>query len=255
MTTPPTIHDIQATMPRAAWSIGLRHAAPRYLTLHYNGPPVASRGNVQGELAQLQADARYQMRPGALGSATGGDGLQYHVVVLSDGGIYQTRDLDATLWHCGHVQGNRWSLAIHLPLGGTQDATAAQWAGLTQLFDWLRQTYAIPVTRILGHKEWGTSVCPGPTLMRRLISWRTAAPATALARTLTLATATPIYEGPAPTFPIALRGAATLAVGATVPVDAIVTGPLTATDQRWLHLANGVGFIPLGATTGLGGGL
>ncbi len=251
----PTIHDIQATLPHAAWTIGLRHAAPRYLTLHYNGPAVAARGTVQGELSQLRVDASYQMRPGALGSATGGDGLQYHFAVLSDGGIYQTRALDATLWHCGHVEGNRWSLAIHLPLGGPQDATPAQWAGLTHLFDWLRQTYAIPVARILGHTEWGTSVCPGPNLMRRLISWRTTAPATPFTRTLTLKTATPIYEGPATTFPIALQGAATLAAGAPVPVDAIVTGPLTANDRRWLHLANGVGFIPLGATTGLGEGL
>ena len=248
----PLIRDIQAMLPRANWDIGTRTGAPRYTTLHYNGPAVRLRGSQKAELNQLKIDARYHMRPGALGSAKGGDGLQYHFAVLSDGTIYQTRALDSILWHCGHKTGNSWSLSVQLPLGGNQDATDSQWAATTLLFDWLRREFAIPTDRILGHCEWGTKPdCPGPSLLPRLVRWRKAAASTPLHRGFAIARATAIYEGPSPRYPVALRGQATLAPAAAVEVDAIVIGTFEAGDSRWLHLKNGVGFIPLGATAGL----
>lgn len=250
--TPPFIRDIQEALPRAAWTIGTRPGAPRYATLHYNGPAVKLRGDTRAELNQLTIDARYHMRPGGLGSPKGGDGLQYHFAVLSDGAIYQTRALDAVLWHCGHKTGNVWSLSVHLPLGGNQDATASQWAATGILFDWLRRTYAIPTERILGHSEWGTKTdCPGPHLMPRLVRWRASATATRLERGFAILRTTPIYEGPAPRYPVALAGTATLTPAESVQVDAIVVGAYAQGDSRWLHLKNGVGFIPLGATAGL----
>lgn len=177
----PIIHDIRHTLPRATWSIGTRRAPPRYLTLHYNGPLVAER-SPRGELRQLTADARYQMRPGGLGSPKGGDGLQYHYAVGADGTIYQCRDEAATLWHCAHATGNQWSLSIHLPLGGEQDATDEQWASTLALFTWLCARCMIPTGRVRGHQEWSGSQCPGPHLMPRLRTWRSTAPATVLAK-------------------------------------------------------------------------
>ncbi|RRR69564.1 MAG: N-acetylmuramoyl-L-alanine amidase [Candidatus Viridilinea halotolerans] len=247
------IRDIRAHIPRAAWSIGSRAGAPRYLTLHYNGPVVRQR-TPAGEVAQLVANARHHMRPGALGATSGGDGLQYHLAVLSDGDVVQCRDLGDMLWHCGHRVGNPWSLSIHLPLGGQQDATAAQWAQTTQLFDALRTAFAIPKERILGHQEWGRSACPGPLLMTRLVRWRNAAPATPLTQTLTTRTATAIHEGPSSRFPVALTGTAHLAADMPIPVNAILTGTLCDGDIRWLHLRSGLGFVPLSATYGLAEG-
>ena len=51
--------------------------------------------------------------------------------------------------------------------------------------------------------------------------------------------------------PVALAGTATLTPAESVQVDAIVVGAYAQGDSRWLHLKNGVGFIPLGATAGL----
>jgi hypothetical protein len=99
-----------------------RNAPVASATLHYNGPPVGVFGRPQAELYHVIAidTPNHQARIGA-------DSLQYHLVVLSDGSIYQTRDLTYQAWHCANQQGNETSLAVHLPLGGLQDATDAQW--------------------------------------------------------------------------------------------------------------------------------
>jgi hypothetical protein len=249
MNLAPTIRDIQEMLPQATWSIGTRKEAPRYLTLHFNGPAIANR-TPKGELNQLIADAKYHMRPGALGAASGGDGLQYHYAVLSDGTIYQCRDDAAVLWHCAHKVGNAQSLAIHVPVGGQQDATDAQWASTTLLFDWLRTRYAIPIERVIGHCEWGTKpACPGPKLMPRLIRWRQSALATPIAACGTVTVATAVYEAPTTEAHVALGGKATLGVGAAIDVDAITVGKLTLGDVRWLHRADGLGFVPYAALT------
>ena len=243
----PAIRDIQEMLPRAAWSIGQRPGAPRYVTLHYNGPTVMNR-NPRGELAQLIADAKYQMRPGALKSPTGGDGIQYHYAVISDGTIYQCREEESTLWHSANAVGNTGSLSVHLPLGGQQDATPEQWAATLNLFRWLATRHAIPVQRILGHKEWSNTACPGPLLFPRLIRWRDAAPATAIYRQLAATADVGIYEGPGMTFPIALQSTAVLKKGDLFTADAVVVGQRWAGDVRWLHRLDGVGFVPWAVT-------
>lgn len=245
MSSTPTIRDLQDTLPRRSWQIGTRTRSdpPRYLTLHNNGPDVADR-TPKGEVAQLIADARYHMRPGALGATDGGDGIHYHYAVGGDGTIDQCRDDDAVLWHSGTDLGNRQSLSIHIPLGGIQEPTTAQWVSTVQLFDWLRAHYAIPVERVLGHREGKRTECPGPMLMPRLIRWRQSAPATVIRRQATTTTATAVYEAPRLDSPIAMEGQAHVAVGQPVDVDAILVGTLAHGDVRWLHRADGLGFIP-----------
>jgi hypothetical protein len=65
-----------------------RNAPVASATLHFNGPPVGVFGKPQAELYHVIAidTPNHQARIGA-------DSLQYHLVVLSDGSIYQTRDL------------------------------------------------------------------------------------------------------------------------------------------------------------------
>jgi hypothetical protein len=249
MSTTPAIRDLRPTLPRADWSIGTRREAPRFVTLHFNGPAVANR-TPAGELAQLAADARYHMRPGALNSPKGGDGLQYHYAVGSDGTIYRCRDDAAVLWHCAHKLGNAASLSVHVPIGGTQEPTAAQWAGALALFDDLRVRYAIPLDRFIGHCEWGTKPeCPGVKLMPRLINWRQTAPATRVQARGAARVATAIYEAPTTDAHVALNGQARLPVGQVVDFDAILVGKFTLGDVRWLHRADGLGFVPYGALT------
>ncbi|NTV72556.1 MAG: N-acetylmuramoyl-L-alanine amidase, partial [Azonexaceae bacterium] len=198
----------------------------------------------KGEVKQLIGDAKWQMRPGGLGAATGGDGLQYHYAVLSDGTIHQTRDAGDVLWHCGNSVGNQWSLSVHLPLGGQQDATEPQWAATLTLFQWLASRHLIPVQRVLGHKEWKNTECPGPFLMRRLNRWRADAPATHINLRLEAAADIGIYEGPGMSFPIALQSTAVMKKGEQFTADAVLVGQRFSGDVRWFHRLDGVGFVP-----------
>jgi len=159
-----SISDIRDLIPRATWSIGTRRDT-LYFVLHYNGPAVAGFGYPRAERDQMIADARYHMRPGALGAASGGDGLQYHGGTFSDGTNWQFRDWTAQLWHCGHAQGNAYGLSWHVPLGGTQQPTAAQRAAVLGVIDAARQTWpGITVLNVRGHKEFKATACPGEAM-------------------------------------------------------------------------------------------
>jgi N-acetylmuramoyl-L-alanine amidase len=168
------IIDIRDKLPRAKWSIGTRSNTTS-LTYHYNGPfvpPTRQYGN--GLIDQLIADTQWQMRKGWGGTKDGSDGLQYHFAIASDGLIYQTRDIDALLWHAAHQDANARGLALHFPLGSGQQPTVAQLASAFRLSDLLRARYQVTLNRTFGHLEWKhATACPGPELMRHLVAYRT----------------------------------------------------------------------------------
>lgn len=246
------MRDLRDKLPRAQWSIGHRSGNPTGATLHYNGPPVGAAGNIAAEVAQLASDARYHMRPDLIG----GDGIQYHYAVLSNGERCQLRDESAILWHSANAVGNNTHLAIHLPLGGAQAPTAAQWKGATDLFDELISRYGWSGrSAILGHREWPRSdgkpqkSCPGPIVFRSLQLWRGQLP---MGNSLEMAHSyrcavdvALIREGPGQQYKVALGGFARLHKGDSLGVDAIVTGtpPKGSQDARWAHAANSVGFV------------
>lgn len=226
----PTIEDFRRKLPRATWSIGKRRGKPRYLSLHYNGPPVQNR-TPAGERAQLIFDAEYHMGP-----YLSADGLQYHAAGLSDGTLLQCRDWESILWHCGHKTGNAQSLAYHLPLGGNQDATPVQWESTILFFEWAMAEWDIPRQNVRGHWEWNGSACPGPHLKRRLLAWRE--------------DLTGRYEVIDPTGANVRQAPTTTATIATVypykhqfSVDSIKTGQVLGGDNIWLHSVDGLGFI------------
>lgn len=241
--------DLRDKLPRAAWSIGTRHGPPLGATLHYNGPPVAAVGNPSGEVLQLAGDARYHMRLDTLGA----DGIQYHYAVLSDGTPCQLRDETAILWHSANAIGNNRHLAIHLPLGGAQTPTPAQWAATTVLFDQLIARYGWTGRgAIVGHREWPRSdgkpqkSCPGPIVFRMLTQWRGQL-ATAN-RYRSCCDGVRVRQGPGTAYKQAIDGAGTpiyLQAGDVVLIDAIVDGapPSGSRERRWMHLANQSGFV------------
>jgi hypothetical protein len=237
-----TMLDLRASLPRKSWAIGTRDGPPTSVTLHYNGPPLANRFP-EGELAQLVTDARWQMRPGGLGAKDGGDGLQYHFVVLSDGRVAQTREVDALLWHCANAEGNRRSLSVHLPVGGDQDATAAQWEATTRLFETLIAEFGMAGrSRVYGHQEWSDSSCPGPLLMERLRLWREQAQPRPMAQFYRVRyDDTNVRQGPGLGFPVAL----VTQPGHVFAADALVAGQSIGGEERWLHRADGIGFVHL----------
>lgn len=240
--------DLRPGLARAPWSIGRRAGPPTGATLHYNGPPVAGADDVSMCFRQLQADARYHMRPDTLGA----DGIQYHYAALPDGSIACLRDEHDVLWHAANTTANAWHLAVHLPLGGAQAPTPAQWAATSALLDALIVRHGWAGRQaIRGHREWPRSdgkpqkSCPGPIVFRLLTQWRgqLAGPASyRVAVGVAL-----IREGPGQAFRVALGGTAKLPCGAEAVVDTIVDGaaPRGSTDPRWAHLASGVGFVHL----------
>lgn len=244
--------DLRRTLPRADWTMPARPGDPRSVTAHYNGPAVANFGDPEAELRQLAGDARWQMRPGGLGAANGGDGLQYHFAILSDGRIFQCRDIETTLWHCRNDEGNTWSISTHLVLGGTQEPTAAQWDAFTQFAEALIADYRMNGRKaVRGHREWSTTACPGPAIWRRLVDWRAQtagqptpakpeAPGLRYYRTIAEAN---VREGPSTRYPIALDGKAVLPAGTIYEADAVTWGDPAGSDRQWLHAIPGIGFI------------
>lgn len=240
------ILDLRKKLPRAPWRIGLRGIdETEGLTLHYNGPPVADR-SLAGELVQLQIDAQWHMRPGVL-SPGGADGIQYEWAVLADGTICRLRDPRSILWHCANRHGNRVSIPIHMPLGGNQDATDAQWAAFTRLAEALIDDYGLDGRHVVkGHREWARddglaqSLCPGPLLAKRLRVWRDGKLSQRFRIAVDVAN---IRQGPGTSYPVALGGTAKMRRGQWFIADGIVPGEVVAGNRNWAHLVTGVGFI------------
>jgi hypothetical protein len=193
--------------------------------------PAHQYGN--GLLDQLIADSNWQMRAGWGGTVNGADGLMYHLVVASDGQVYQTRYIDALLWHCAQSEGNSRGLALHFPLGIGQLPTALQLASAFRVSDLLRARYQITLNRTLGHLEWKhATLCPGPNLMAHLIAYRTGitpivspTPTPAGLRRFHVAITANVRQGPGTQFPIA----GIIKPGTIVFVDVEKAG--------WVHMA------------------
>jgi hypothetical protein len=140
----------------------------RGLVVHYSGPPVTRRDDT---LAVLRSEAEYHV--GKNWARAGeppvlGDGLMYHVAIGADGAVYQCRDLECVLWHCGAWPQNALALAVHVPIGGEQRATPAQLASLARVCDEWRAATGTPLREIWGHQELSPTSCPG-TLMTDFI--------------------------------------------------------------------------------------
>ena len=231
-----TTLDLRTKMKRASWSIGTR-TKTLYFTLHYNGPKVAAFGNPLGEIAQLQFDSSYHMRKDVLRA----DGIQYHGATLSDGRNVQLRDWKSILWHCGNAVGNSYSIAWHIPIGGTQRATLAQ---LDSLFNIVipafQRAYNIHYSNVKGHMEWKSTLCPG-TLMPYLRSWRSDQGSGVLWYQTTHEVN--VREAPTTQSPIALGGKAVVKPLTTFAVDKLVEGETVKNVDTWLHRQDGLGFM------------
>lgn len=237
--------DYRSKMPRAKWSIGTR-SITRYFTLHWNGPAVKAFGNPQGEIAQLQFDAQWHMRPGGVGAVNGADGIQYHGATLSNGLNIQLRDWSAKLWHCGNEVGNLQSPAWHLPIGKGQQPTQAQ---LDQVFGVVipafQREYHFTHVNVLGHQEWKLTDCPG-TLMIHLMNWRetrdTVLPITWY-KTLANVFVRETPEIKPNKANVALKGTALIPKGTVFAVNAVVNGKSHNGIDKYVHRADGLGFM------------
>ncbi|HEU4792299.1 MAG TPA: N-acetylmuramoyl-L-alanine amidase [Nitrolancea sp.] len=93
-----------------------------------------------------------------------GDGLMYHLVIGPAGEKLLCRDIESVLWHCGAWPENATALAVHVPIGGDQRATAAQLRALVEVCDdWIAAGHGGRAD-VKGHQELSPTSCPG-TLM------------------------------------------------------------------------------------------
>ena len=140
----------------------------RGVVIHYRGVVTAATAG----LSSYQADAEYHVGKNWVGAGQTpvlGSGIMYHIGVDGEGNGYLMRDLDRVLWHCGAWPQNSNTLAIQLPLGGSQRATAPQLARTREIIDaWLRYTKA-PRNEMWGHGQLSGTPCPG-TLMNDLVT-------------------------------------------------------------------------------------
>lgn len=232
---------------------GRRNGAPRYLTVHFNGPAIPQQRTLQEWYGHLKFIAEFHAGP-----YLSADGIQYHYAVLPGGEVVQTRDDSAILWHCGNGTGNVESLAIHLPLGGSQRPSAAQWNAVDELLNWLRSRYGIATDCVYGHRQWprrsgmasihngqmpGQSECPGDMVMGMLAEWR----AEQGGRYVVKYRAN-VREAPDVSAPVAWGGTAVLPVGYVIEGGTLVQGTPFRGDARWLHWPGG-GFVHVSALT------
>ena len=146
-----TLIDIRHEIPRADWSIGF--ASPKTsVTVHWNGGAVDENAD---PFEVIRADAQFHINKNWGDSAhpAYGDGLMYHRMYARDGRVFQTRDDDAVLYHCG-ASGNSTSFAWQVMTGSGQNATPAQMASL-------RRDLAAMGLPAKGHRDWSPTQCPG----------------------------------------------------------------------------------------------
>lgn len=241
------IIDWSTRLPNKGWIIGNR-SLTNAITIHYNGPAVSTtKQSGEGLFNQLVIDANYQMQPGGVGSPDGAPHIMYHYAVAADGQIYKLCNPLEILWHSGDSDGNAHSLAVHLPLGGSQDATKAQWDSTVKIINALRTDWKITDTsRIKGHKEWpqSSTACPGTLILPRIVSYRYGETHTGgVGKIRTDVALANIREGPSTAFPVALGGKAVMYPGDTLVYDVIIQGQSIGGDDRWFHRTDQLGFV------------
>lgn len=250
--------DVRETPPGMPNSRKWRSSAVIGTTVHYNGPALPFYPSPARELRFISEVIvpAHQQRLNA-------DSIQYHFVVLSDGRICYVRDAGLEGWHSGNKTANTQTLAVMLIIGKGQEPRPAQVEALYRLLDALQQEFGYPREAVYGHNEWPRtrgaprpsptyrvmppqSECPGPNVHHYVARYR--AGATREVERWEALWRCPIRQAPRTHWeggeevPIA----GWLAAGQEFEVDAIKDdgdAQEVRGDRRWLHLANGLGFV------------
>lgn len=156
----PEIIDVRNQLPtNPNQGSGQKRQSTQGQILHYSAVNYPDSRDI---LTIMQAEASYHIT-----SALKEGGLAYHYVVdWRDGTIYQCRDEDAVLWHCGYwgPGGNGTGLAVHVPGGSTLVMSDAAVQSLVWLFGRNEQKYGFGRNMMRGHLEVSSTSCPGPLM-------------------------------------------------------------------------------------------
>jgi hypothetical protein len=163
----PTIIDIRNQLPTRPNQGSMRKFAAKLgQVLHYSA---VNYSQTRPIMDILISEANYHIRTTSTDGTTPlkEAGLAYHFTVdPQTGDIYQCRDEDDVLWHCGFwgTPGNENGLAIHVPGGDNLVMTDKAVQALLWLFKRNEAKYGFKRAALKGHLEVSATACPGPLM-------------------------------------------------------------------------------------------
>ncbi|MFT6399556.1 MAG: hypothetical protein ACJAYU_004323 [Bradymonadia bacterium] len=134
---------------------------PRYITIHHTVTPTVDSVAPAARVRGIQA---YHI------DSNGWCDVGYHFIVGQDGRVYQGRSSELrTGAHAGGA--NTDNLGVSLLGTFTEDVPSdTMFYGAANIVRWISNTYNVDLTRdwLKGHREWGSTSCPGDQLFARL---------------------------------------------------------------------------------------
>jgi len=134
---------------------------PYWLTIHHTVSPTPDSMTVAQRLRAIQA---YHV------NTNGWCDVGYHFLVGSDGRVYQGRSSEERVGaHASGANTNNVGIS-YIGTFSTIAAPANMIEAGGDIVKWLSDTFAIPLNRdrVRGHREWGSTECPGNALYPRL---------------------------------------------------------------------------------------
>lgn len=145
-------------------------SSKRRIVVHFNGPSMdRRRGDL--ELMRGVADYHLQRNWGTGFPPVRGNGCMYHFMIARDGLPHLTRTAEMWSWHATASWANRRAIAVFLPLGGDQEMSRDQSAGLERFCDAWLAARGGDRGDVYGHGDVFSTECPGPALRRWLLAY------------------------------------------------------------------------------------
>lgn len=127
---------------------------------HYYGPGDALNWANRDILGYIKAIINGHMTVGRFAAGWWFNGSAYHEFIHEDT-VYQVRNYQAVLPHCGNKAWNYRSIAIHIPVGVGQRASARTLQTLAERTSDHLKALSLNRNSAVGHQEVGASECPG----------------------------------------------------------------------------------------------
>lgn len=143
------------------------------VVLHYNGGPVPERA-WRDPVAWIKFITGLHSQRGRFASGWLFRGCAYHEFIFGRT-VYRVMNWRADTPHCGNSRWNRNALGLHIPVGGSQRPRQAgdgtMITALQRADDHLR-AMGRPRSALVGHREVGSSLCPGDPIMASIRNYR-----------------------------------------------------------------------------------
>lgn len=143
------------------------------VVMHYNGPPAPARA-WKNPVAWVKFLCDLHSQQGRFAPGWTINGAAYHELIVGRT-VYRIRDYAADLPHCGNLAWNRNSLGLHIPIGGNQrpqDAGQGTMITALQRADDHLRAMSKSRSALKGHREVGSSACPGEVIMPSVRNYR-----------------------------------------------------------------------------------